>query len=141
MVTEAADVMIRATPQQVWDVLVTFDEYHLWNPFIVEAAGIAEPGRRLRLAVRRGGIVRYHAVVTAASPARTLEWAGRLVIPRMFDVRHRFDLQPVVDGTHVTQSVVFRGLLVAWARDLQDDAARSLDDLNAALRDRVEAVA
>jgi len=140
MVTVTAEITIRATPQQVWDVLATFDEYHLWNPSIVEAAGIAEPRRRLRFAMRRGnGVIRLRPTVTAVVPACILEWQSRFVVLGLLDRRHRFDLEPVNDGTRVIQSECFRGVFVHMMPDLHVETAASFDESNAALRERVEA--
>ena len=41
-------IVIEATAERVWDVLVDFAAYPQWNPFLLNVRGAAEEGRRIR---------------------------------------------------------------------------------------------
>ncbi|MFJ4981713.1 SRPBCC family protein [Streptomyces coeruleorubidus] len=51
----ASEVQISARPEEVWAVLTDFERFHEWNPFLMQAAGRAEPGQRLSLRFRLPG--------------------------------------------------------------------------------------
>jgi hypothetical protein len=136
----SADVHIAAQPQAVWAILTDFGSYQSWNPFIVQAQGTASVGQRLALTMLRNGqaAMRFKPTVTVAEPGLTLEWLGRVVVPGLFDGRHRFDLKPVAGGTAVVQSEVFSGLAVRFANGLAEDTTQSFIQLNLALKQRIE---
>src|SRR5918995_1008912 len=77
-----AEVEVNGSAEQVWEVLTDFAAYHEWNPFIVEAAGTPEPGRRLELHMRlTSRTTTFRPQVLEADPGRTLRWLGRLAPP------------------------------------------------------------
>jgi len=131
---------IEAEPEIVWRHLADLGPYADWNPFITEAAGEVEPGRRLSLRLQPPGgrATTFRPRVTEVSTASVLEWLGHLGIPGLFDGRHRFDLIPTDDGTHLVQSETFTGLLVRPLRRSLDTHTRAgFEAMNEALRARV----
>jgi hypothetical protein len=137
-----AEVEVRASPERVWDVLTDFAAYHLWNPFIVKAAGQAVPGSRLelhmRLPGRRTTIIRPG--VLEAEPARRLRWLGRLLLPGLFDGEHSFTIRPAGPGrVRVRQHEQFRGLLVPLLLAfIAKPTLEGFHQMNQALRARAE---
>jgi hypothetical protein len=135
------EIDIDASAEHVWSVLVDFDRYSEWNPFIVEALGTAEPGADLRvtLAPPGGRAVTLKPTVTEVAPARTLEWLGRLGPRGLFDGRHRFELQDSPNGSRLIQREVFTGVLVPlFARTLDERTVRGFVAMNVALKRRAE---
>ena len=132
---------IDATPGEVWHVLTDLDGYREWNPFIVSAHGTVAVGEELenRLEPPGGRPMTFRPKVTAVEPNRTFEWLGRLGVPRLFDGRHRFDLEPTPSGTLLRQSEHFSGLLVRlMKRSLDGSTLAGFDAMNRALKNRVE---
>jgi hypothetical protein len=135
------EVLIEASPADVWAVLTDFAHYSDWNPFLVNVAGVLEQGERLSvtLAPPGGRSVRLKPEVTEVATASVFEWWGHLGVRGIFDGRHRFELHPAGSGTRLVQSETFTGLLVPlFARSLDRGTAGGFALMNAALKARAE---
>ena len=84
------DIAIAASPEQVWDVLIDFDAYPEWNPFITSIAGLAQPGERLAVALTLAGgrTINMRPRVQDVEPARRFAWLGHLGVRGVFDGAH-----------------------------------------------------
>ena len=137
------EIEIDAPAQTVWTVLTDLDQYSEWNPFIVEASGDVEVGKRLvnRLRPPGGRAMTIKPAVTAVETAKTFEWLGHLGFPGVFDGRHRFDLEATPSGgTKLVQSEQFNGVLVRVMRKMLDNQTRDgFEAMNSALKARAEA--
>lgn len=134
-------VDIDAPPAAVWRVLVDFDRYGEWNPFL-RVAGQPNLGARLSVTVRppTKGATRFRPTVVAAAPNRELAWVGHLFVPGLYDGEHRFTLEALDGGrTRVTQSETFDGALVRpinwW---LGAATLEGFEAMNVALKTRAE---
>lgn len=135
------DIHIDAPRDHVWTVLVDFDRYSEWNPFLVEVLGTAEPGADLRVTLSPPGrrALTMKPTVTEVAPARALEWLGRLGPRGLFDGRHRFELHDAPNGSRLIQREVFTGVLVPlFRRTLEERTVRGFVAMNAALKRRAE---
>jgi hypothetical protein len=137
-----AEVEVEASPERVWEVLTDFDAYRQWNPFIVQGAGPAVPGRRLELRMRPPGRrpMTFRPEVLEAEPARRLRWLGRLLVPGLFDGEHSFTLEPAGPGrVRVIQQEEFRGLATRpILAMIGKPTLAGFQQMNQALKDRVE---
>jgi hypothetical protein len=71
---------------------------------------------------------------------RAFEWLGRLVMPLLFDGRHRFELVPNGDGTRLIHTEHFTGLLVPLLKkSLDTKTVAGFEAMNTALKARAEA--
>jgi hypothetical protein len=134
------EIDIEAPPEEVWPHLVGLAAYPDWNPFITSASGSAEEGQKLSLRMEPPGgrAMTFRPRVTAVSRGLHFEWLGHLVVPGLFDGRHRFDLVPTDSGTRFLHSESFRGLLVRPLRRMLDGPTRDgFQEMNEALRRRV----
>ena len=136
-------VTIDATPDEVWQDLSDLEGWAEWNPFIVESTGRVVVGERLvnRMCPPGGKQITFRPTVTEVEPGQTLEWLGRLVLPGVFDGRHRFELQPNDDGTTtVVHEEFLSGLLVRPLKSsLDTQTLAGFEAMNVALKERVEA--
>jgi len=48
------EILISAPDSDVWRVLIEFNKYAEWNPFIIKASGKAIVGEQLQLTLRSG---------------------------------------------------------------------------------------
>lgn len=133
---------IDAAPETVWRILTDFSRYPDWNPFIPHAEGEAREGARLEVRIEPPGGrgMTFRPTVQRAEPNRELRWLGRLLLPKLFDGEHIFELHPIEDGsTHFVQREIFGGLLVPllW-RSIEPATRRGFDAMNAALKARAE---
>jgi hypothetical protein len=136
-----ADVDIDAAPEQVWEVLTDLAAYPAWNPFIVRATGVVEPGRRLTLTMQPvgGRAMTLRPRVAHVDAPRQLRWRGTLGVPGLMDAEHTFTLEPRGSGTRLVQQEDFRGLLVPFlAASLDRNTLPAFVAMNEALKRRAE---
>ncbi|ELY40068.1 SRPBCC domain-containing protein [Natronorubrum tibetense] len=138
---------IDAPPEVVWDVLLEFESYPEWNPFVRAIEGEPTEGERLRVQIdppnSRG--MTFKPEVIAVEENRRLVWLGRLVVPFAFDGYHEFHLEPIEDGessearrTRLLHRETFRGALVPLLFD-QKSLEAGFASMNAAVKKRAEA--
>ncbi len=133
------EIEIDAPVEHVWAVLMDFDTFPEWNPFIRRVHGNAEVGSRLDMVIGASGTrgMRFRPTVKKVVPNRELRWLGRLGLPRLFG-EHIFEIEPLGPiRSKFIQRERFRGLLVPLlARSLNRDARRGFEEMNHALRAR-----
>jgi hypothetical protein len=139
----SAHVDIQATPERVWEVLTDLAAYPEWNPFIVRAQGVVEPGRRLVLTMQpvggRGMTLRPRLVTVAVN--RELRWRGKLGVPGLMDAEHSFVLQSHAGGTRLIHQETFRGVLVPLVTaSLDRNTLPAFLAMNEALKRRAESL-
>jgi hypothetical protein len=124
-------------------VLTDFAAYPSWNPFVTSISGKLEAGAQLsvRIAPPGGAGMAFKPVVTELRDRAVLEWLGHLIVPGIFDGRHRFELAPTSDGmTLFTQSERFSGIMIPFVSGMLKNTERGFIALNEALKARSEAV-
>ena len=132
---------ISAPPERVWAVLTDFAAFPEWNPFMRSIVGSPTEGARLnvRMEPPGGRGMTFKPTVTVARPARELRWLGRLGLPRIFDGEHQLLIEPQAGGTtRFTQAETFRGILVPFLKGSLDKTRVGFEQMNAALKQRVE---
>ncbi len=136
----SSEIEIAAPPEGVWSVLADLDSYPQWNPFITHIEGVLEHGRRLSVRIQPPGgrAMSFRPTVIAAVPGRRLAWLGHLFVPGIFDGEHRFELAPVGGHVRFRQSEVFRGVLVPMMGGVLDKTRAGFEQMNRALKARVE---
>ena len=132
---------IDAPVERVWQVLMDFDAYPEWNPFIRSIHGNPEVGSRLEVEIGASGTrpMRFRPTVMAVVPGREFRWLGHLGIRGLFDGEHIFELKSLNSrSTRFVQRERFRGIfLPLLARRLEKDVCQGFEEMNRALRERV----
>lgn len=142
--TLTSEITVQASPETVWAVLVDFQAYRVWNPIEIEMEGQPIVGTRLHHTSQLPGRkpMRFSPTIVEAEPSHVLAWEGRLIVPYLFDVHHRFELSPAVgDGTTLRQSERFRGVLVPFLAKTLRQTRDAFDIANQAIKSRAESVA
>lgn len=131
------EIVIHASPAEVWAVLTDFEAYPLWNPFISSLTGEVAVGNRIRAALPG---MTFTPRVLVFEAAREFKWLGHLFIPGLFDGEHRFELIDNGDGTTtLVHSEQFGGILVPLFKKMLDtDTRQGFEAMNKALKERVE---
>ncbi|MFN8309417.1 MAG: SRPBCC domain-containing protein [Chitinophagales bacterium] len=136
-------IIIRATPQQVWSVFANFQEYPQWNPFIKSISGIVAKGNRIEAHIQPAGgtAMTFKPTVLTFEPNRELRWLGKLLVTGLFDGEHRFQLLANPNGTTTfLHSEKFSGILVGlFMKSLQGPTRKGFELMNEKLKERVEA--
>lgn len=141
MITVEAFEEIDAPRAAVWEILLEFDSYPEWNPFVRSIVGLPVEGERLVVTIRPPGAraMAFTPAVVALETNKRFAWRGQLVAPFVFDGYHEFHLESV-DGerrTRLLQRETFRGALVPIFLD-QRRIERGFRAMNQALKERAE---
>lgn len=141
MISVEAFEEIHAPPAAVWEILLEFDSYPEWNPFVRSIVGLPVKGEQLVVTIRPPGAraMTFTPAVVAVETNERFAWRGQLVAPFVFDGYHEFHLE-AVDGerrTRLLQRETFRGALVPVLLD-QRRVERGFRAMNRALKERVE---
>lgn len=134
-------VDIEATPSDVWNVLMDFDRYHEWNPFIRSIKGSPVKGATIdaRLGASGKKPMRFSPVVQEIDSPSRLSWLGSVGFKGVFDGHHQFELEETAKGTLFHQYENFSGILAPVALPfLRKSTTRGFDEMNEALKHRVE---
>ena len=139
-----SEIEIDASAERVWGVLTDFASYSQWNPFIRSISGELEVGKRLevRLEPPDSRAITLRPTVLWAESNRLMRWVGHLFVPGLFDGEHSLAIHPL-EGNRVrfVQHEAFKGVLVRLlARSLDTNTLRGFEEMNGALKERVEAL-
>jgi hypothetical protein len=137
-----SDIEILASPEAVWKALTDFEAFREWNAFMRPVVGEAEEGARLRVQISPPGgkAVAFRPVVTKVVPNRELRWKGRLWLSGIFDGEHIFEIEPRgAERVSFVQREAFSGLLVPFMAKSIDQTLSGFEEMNKALKERVEA--
>lgn len=141
MRTIATSIDVSASAARLWAVLIAFDSYPSWNPFITSIAGTPTVGTRLQIHVKPPGSsgMTFKPTVIAATPERQLTWLGHLLLPGLFDGRHELRIENVGDACRFHQSEQFSGILVPlFGTQLLEATKLGFEAMNAALKTKAE---
>lgn len=116
-------VLIKASPEKVWEVLTNFNKYTAWNPFIKSIKGNVNVGSKIivRLEPPEAKGMTFKPKVLAFDSQKEFRWLGHLLFPGLFDGEHKFELIDNHDGTTTfIQSEKFKGILVLLFKKMLD---------------------
>ncbi len=133
--------VIDASAERVWQVLVDFQAYPEWNPFVRRLAGEVRQGARLEVTVQPAGRSEFsfRPTLVAVEARRELRWLGHVVVPGLFDGEHGFTIESLApDRVRLRHREVMRGLLVPFLGGMLRDTERGFHAMNRALKARAE---
>jgi len=136
------EIEINAGPEKVWKILINFEKYDHWNPFIHMIKGEAKEGSKIEIHIETpGGKSRkYRPTVTKIEEGRELRWLGKSSLPGILNAEHIFTvkkLQP--ERVLFINREVFEGLLTSFfGKSLDTDVRKGLEEMNKALKERAE---
>ena len=135
------EIEIDAPPERVWAVVTDFAAYPEWNPFIRRISGEPREGARLEVRIEPPGAraTTFQPTVRAVEANREPRWLGRMVVPGVFDGEHSLRIEPLEGGrSRFVQSERFGGVLVAFVKGMLAKTEAGFEQMNAALKARVE---
>jgi hypothetical protein len=135
-----SEIIINAPASRIWQVLIDFEAYQQWNPFIRKVNGVAIPGNRISAQMRLGNrMMTFRPTVLAAEPDKELRWIGHLFISGIFDGEHTFTIKPLNENkVRLVQHEEFNGLLTPFFTLLHKDTKKGFEEMNQALKERAE---
>ena len=136
--TVVNEVMVDASAEPVWGILIDFDRYGGWNPVLTEVSGERRLGAELDVALRRPGadVEELQAEIVIWRPKRKLRWMSRRFLPGISDREYEVILERLDDGrVRVLQEMHLEGVLAPFADEASEQVA--LERIAEALRKRV----
>jgi hypothetical protein len=137
-----SSIDIEAPARDVWELLIDFAAFPLWNPFIVDAEGRPQVGSQLRLRMQPvgGAAVKLQPRVVEVIDGQRLRWEGRFGVRGLFDADHLFIVEPRgAARSRLVQQETFSGLLVPFfGRSLDRGTLPAFQAMNMALKERAE---
>lgn len=132
---------IAAPAAEVYKVLMDFNNYPIWNPFIVKMSGTPTVGETIHPSVKIGDrpASKFSAVVVKNEPNRELRWVGTILGAFIYRGEHFFKIEDTDGGCILTHGEVFTGLMEPIVtKMLGKDMEASYELLNVALKHRAQ---
>ena len=133
------EILINTDITKVWDVLMNFDNYPKWNPFITSISGEPKLGSRLTVSIKPPGGkgMTFKPRVLAFETNKELRWLGHLLFTGFFDGEHKFELIDNGNGTTTfKQSEKFKGIFVALLNI--ENTKKGFEAMNEKLKEMAE---
>ncbi len=136
------EIEIDSSAGKVWAILLDFENYPAWNPFIREISGMPTVGSKLRVVIKseNGMGATLAPIVISADEDRIFSWKGKLAFSGIFDGLHEFILEPKAEGkTKFIHREQFSGFLVPIVFPmLKASTQQGFEQMNSSLKVRAE---
>lgn len=135
------EILINTDITKVWDVLMNFDNYPKWNPFITSISGEPKLGSRLTVSINPPGGkgMTFKPNILTLEANKEFRWKGKLGINGIFDGEHYFILESVnKDITKFIHGEKFSGLLVPFVRKMLDKTQKGFQLMNESIKKECE---
>ena len=133
---------IRAPKSKVWDILMDFEQYPEWNPFIRKISGKNTVGSPLSVDLLLPGSkseMTMTPVVVESKENNVFAWLGSLGIKGLFDGNHIFELSATENGCRFIHRERFTGILAVLIFGIiGKKTQRGFQNMNEALRQLAE---
>jgi hypothetical protein len=135
------EILILADTAKVWDVLMNFDSYPKWNPFITSISGERKLGNRLTVSINPPGGkgMTFKPNILTLEANKEFRWKGKLGINGIFDGEHYFILESVdKDITKFIHGEKISGLLVTLVGKMLDKTQKGFQLMNESIKKECE---
>lgn len=136
-------ILINSSAQTVWNILLDFEKYPDWNPFIQTVKGQPIVGTKLVTSILLPGqkAQQFEPEVKVCKTAKEFRWLGKLFVKGLFDGEHYFLLEPVgKQQVKFIHGENFSGLLVSPIMALIGTSTKQgFELMNQALKQQAEA--
>jgi hypothetical protein len=140
--TIETQIKANSTSEKIWKILINFEEYELWNPFMIKVVGDAKLGSKIMVKIQtvRGKQRTYYPTITRLEINKELRWKGKSFLPGIFDGERIFIIEKSTDNkVSFIHKEIFTGLGVKLVGDkLDEDLRQSFDKMNIALKTKAE---
>lgn len=138
----STSIVINSSPSVIWEILMNFDNYPNWNPFILSISGNPKVGEQIEAKIQPPGAkaMIFKPLVLVNEYEKEFKWLGKLWVKGLFDGEHRFQLIDNQNGTTTfIQSEKFKGILVPLLKKMLDQKTlKGFIGMNEALKLRAE---
>lgn len=135
-------IKIDAAPSVVWGVLMDFENYSKWNPFVISIKGKAEVSSYLenKLQLSEKKTMVFKPKVLVFDENKEFRWKGKMFVNGLFDGEHYFLLEKTADGnTQLIHGENFTGVFGDIIfKMIKEDTLKGFEKMNKALKATVE---
>ncbi len=135
------DIIVNKDISVVWDVLMDFERYPSWNPFITSISGQQQVGEKLTVSIKppNGNGMTFKPQVLVVEPNKEFRWKGKLGIKGIFDGEHYFILERIDQNqTKLTHGEKFSGMLVLLLGKMLEKTKEGFQLMNEAIKKESE---
>jgi hypothetical protein len=135
------EILILADTAKVWDVLMNFDSYPKWNPFITSISGEPKLGARLTVSINppEGKGMTFKPTILTLESNKEFRWKGKLGVNGIFDGEHYFILEYLdKDITKFIHGEKFSELLVPLVGKMLDKTKKGFQLMNESIKNECE---
>lgn len=136
-------IKINASSNEVWKVLMDFESYAEWNPFVTSISGSSEVGGQLQTSIEMetGKPQHFKPEVLVSERDKEFRWLGKLFVKGLFDGEHYFKIVETDTGVEFLHGEKFTGVLVAPIMSLiHEKTISGFNAMNESLKSRVESI-
>ena len=135
-------ILINASIEKVWSILINFSNYSKWNPFIKSIKGQFKVGNKIEVRIEPPGAkaMTFKPIVITYQENKEMSWQGKLMFTGIFDGEHKFRLIDSGNGTTtLIQSEIFKGLLVPlFGKIIETNTKNGFEAMNKKLKEVAE---
>jgi len=136
------EIIINASTEKVWDILMDHENYPNWNPFIKQISGVTEKGNSLSVTmqIENKNPMNFKPEVLTNKKLQEFRWKGKLFVSGLFDGEHYFLLEQLSQNqTKFIQGENFSGLLSGLLfKMIGKDTETGFNAMNEAIRLQIE---
>ena len=135
------EILINTDITKVWDVLINFESYPKWNPFITSISGEPKLGSRLTVSINPpgGNGMTFKPNILTLESNKEFRWKGKLGINGIFDGEHYFILEFLENNkTKFIHGEKFSGLLVPLVGKMLDKTKKGFQLMNESIKNECE---
>lgn len=135
------EITINAPCDIIWEVLMDFEKYSSWNPFIQSISGEPQVGSTLKVEIHppEAKSMVFKPKVLNVVPQSEFRWLGKGPLPGLFDGEHLFKLESIEETkTRFIHEEEFTGVLVGLSKKLLDKTEVGFSHMNEALKEECE---
>jgi hypothetical protein len=135
------EIEINASAKVVWDILMDFEDFTNWNPFMKQISGNPQVGSRIQVFLQppnsRG--MTFKPEILEYKPEIKLRWIGNTLIPKIFDGEPNLIIKKInKDKVLFIQKERFTGILVPILGGLLKNSMLGFEMMNKALKKEAE---
>ncbi|MBL4623971.1 MAG: SRPBCC domain-containing protein [Flavobacteriales bacterium] len=135
-------ITINASADRVWSVLMNFDDYPNWNPFIQQIKGDPQVGNTIEgtLKIEGKSPMVFKPEVLINDTEQEFRWLGHLFVKGLFDGEHYFKIRKTgPNETEFIQGEKFSGLLSGTLiKMIGEQTKQGFEQMNEALKQQTE---
>ena len=131
------EIAINARASRVWDILMNFEDYPDWNPFIQSLQVNPRLGNQIRASIDG---VKFNPVLLANEKETEFKWGRKLLFKGSFDDVHRFEIEKIDNNRllFAQSDCCSRELVTFFKKKLNFDTSNGFESMIQKLREKIE---